>query len=134
MPKKRVLNCSLDAGQSGDSFLFNLIIAPVAITANFFASLPGAIRALLNGTIHSRVPATLLIAAGALIIGGADTLARLGSTEFFQLGKLIEITLLFLGFLVGSRYSVRSAFRSPIGSLAAQHEPVASAGTGADRH
>ncbi len=47
MPKKRVLNYSLDPGQSGDSFLFNLAIAPVAITVNFFASLPGAFRALI---------------------------------------------------------------------------------------
>jgi hypothetical protein len=100
MPKKRVLSYSLDAEQSGDSFLFNLFIAPVAITVNFMASLPGAVRALLAGRIHSRVPATILIAAGALVVGGADTLARFGSTDYFQLGKLVGIVLLLLGFLV----------------------------------
>lgn len=100
MPKKRVLNYSLDAEQSGDSFLFNLFIAPVAITVNFIASLPGAVRALLVGRIHSRVPATILIAAGALIVGGADTLARFGSTDYFQLGKLVGVILLLAGFLV----------------------------------
>ncbi|HUG48588.1 MAG TPA: hypothetical protein VMP67_09265 [Candidatus Limnocylindria bacterium] len=100
MPKKRVLAYSLNAEQSGDSFLFNLFIAPVAITVNFLASLPGALRALLAGRLHSRVPATILIAAGALVVGGADTLARLGSTDFFQLGKLVGVVLLLLGFLV----------------------------------
>jgi hypothetical protein len=135
MPKKRVLNYSLDAGQSGDSFIFNLIIAPVAITVNFFASLPGAIKALLNGTIHSRVPATLLIAAGALIIGGADTLARLGSTDFFQLGKLIGVTLLFAGFLVSIEVfnEIRIPFTHRV-LRGARHERVASAGTVADQH
>src|SRR5215211_2229471 len=82
MPKRRVLHYSLDAGQQGDSFLFNLVIAPVAITVNFIASLPGAIRALVTGQIHSRVPATLLIAVGAMVIASADTLARLGSTDY----------------------------------------------------
>jgi len=100
MPKKRVLRYSLDAEQSGDSFLFNLFIAPVAIIVNFIASLPAAVRALLAGRIHSRVPATLLIATGALVVGGADTLARFGSTDYFQLGKLVGVILLLAGFLV----------------------------------
>ena len=34
MPKKRVLDYSLDPNQKGDEFLFNLLIAPVAITVN----------------------------------------------------------------------------------------------------
>jgi hypothetical protein len=100
MPKKRVLDYSLDAGQSGDSFLFNLLIAPVAITVNFFASLPGAVSALLRGQIHSRVPATLLIAIGGIIASSTDALARFGSTELFQLGKFIGVLLIFAGFLV----------------------------------
>jgi hypothetical protein len=100
MPKRRVLYYSLDAGQSGDSFLFNLFIAPVALVVNFFASLPGALLALVERRIHSRVPATLLIAAGALIVSSADTLARLGSPEFSQLGRLAGVVLLFVGFLV----------------------------------
>lgn len=100
MPKRRVLHYSLDADQPGDSFLFNLFIAPVAITVNFLASLPGALRALLTGRIHSRVPATLLIALGALVISAADSLARLGSTELFQVGKLAGLLLIFFGFLV----------------------------------
>ena len=45
MPKRRVLGYSLDPGQKGDEFLFNLLIAPVAIVVNFFASLPVAVNA-----------------------------------------------------------------------------------------
>jgi hypothetical protein len=59
MPKKRFLPYSLDPGQKGDQFLFNLIIAVVAIPVNFVLSLPGAIVALFTGHIHSRVTATL---------------------------------------------------------------------------
>ena len=46
MPKRRVLAYSLDPNQPGDEFLFNLLIAPVAIAVNLVASLPGAVRAL----------------------------------------------------------------------------------------
>jgi hypothetical protein len=100
MPKRRVLNYSLEPGQSGDSFLFNLAIAPVAISVNFVASLPGALRGLLHGRLHSRVPATLLIAVGAFIPLVTDSLNRLGSTEFYQVGKFLGVVFLFAGFLV----------------------------------
>jgi hypothetical protein len=100
MPKKRFLDYSLDPGQSGDQFLFNLVIAVVAIPVNFALSLPGAVRALLTGRIHSRVPATMLIAIGGLAAGAGDLLSRLGSTDLFQAGKLLAVTLIFLGFLV----------------------------------
>jgi len=100
MPKKRVLDYSLDPGQPGDEFLFNLFIAPVAIAVNFAASLPAALAALLQGRIHTRVPATVLIALGALVASSTDTLNRFGSTELFQIGKFIGVILLFLGFLI----------------------------------
>lgn len=134
MPKRRVLNYSLDAGQSGDSFLFNLFIAPVAITVNFLASLPEAVFALFAGRIHSRVPATVLIALGALVIGGADTLARLGSTDFFQIGKLIGVALLFLGFLVSIEVfrEIRVPFTGRV-LRGGRRERVASA-TGSDHN
>ena len=77
MPKRRVLEYSLDPNQKGDEFLFNLLIAPVAITVNFVASLPGAFRALVTGKIHSRVPATILIAIGAFMASSGDTLLPL---------------------------------------------------------
>jgi hypothetical protein len=100
MPKKRVLPYSLDPNQPGDEFLFNLLIAPVAIAVNLVASLPGALGALLTGTIHSRVPATILIAIGAFIPTITDSLNRFGSTELFQLGKFLGVIFLFAGFLV----------------------------------
>lgn len=100
MPKRRVLAYSLDPAQAGDQFLFNLFIAPIAILVNFLASLPGALRALVAGRIHSRVPATILIALGAFIPALTDSLNRFGSTEYFQLGKLLGALLLLAGFLV----------------------------------
>lgn len=100
MPKRRVLPYSLDPGQTGDVFLFNLLIAPVAIAVNFVASLPGAARALAAGRIHSRVPSTILIAVGAFIPSVTDSLNRAGATELFQLGKFLGVVFLFLGFLV----------------------------------
>ena len=100
MPKRRVLAYSLDPDQPGDQFLFNLCIAPVAILVNLVASLPGAVRALLNGTIHSRVPATILIAIGAFIPTLTDSLNRFGATEWFQAGKFLGVVFLFAGFLV----------------------------------
>lgn len=100
MPKKRVLAYSLDPNQPGDEFLFNLLIAPVAIVVNLVASLPGAARALLSGRIHSRVPATILIAIGAFIPSLTDSLNRLGTTEYYQVGKFLGVLFLFAGFLV----------------------------------
>jgi hypothetical protein len=100
MPKRRVLDYSLDADQPGDQFLFNLLIAPVAITVNLVASLPGALGALASGRMNSRVPATILIAIGAFIPTMTDSLSRFGETELFQLGKFLGVVFLFAGFLV----------------------------------
>lgn len=100
MPKRRVLGYSLDPNQPGDQFLFNLLIAPVAISVNLVASLPAAARALLAGRLHSRVPATILIAVGAVVATLGDTLNRFGMTEWFQLGKFLGVLFLFVGFLV----------------------------------
>ncbi len=88
MPKKRVLDYSLDPNQPGDQFLFNLLIAPVAIVVNLVASLPGAARDLAAGRLHSRVPATILIAIGAFFPTITDSLNRAGSTELFQAGQV----------------------------------------------
>ncbi len=111
MPKRRVLEYTLDPSQKGDELLFNLLIAPVAIAVNFAASLPGTIRAVATGTIHSRVPATILIAIGAFTASSGDTLLRFGVTGFFQVGKLVAVVFLFLGFLVS--VEAFSEFRIP---------------------
>ena len=123
MPKRRVLAYSLDPGQPGDQFVFNLLIAPVAISVNFIASLPGAGRALITGKINSRVPATILIALGAFIPALTDSLNRFGSTEYFQLGKLLGALLLLAGFLVSTE--TFSEIRVPFTSIVlrgARHE------------
>ena len=100
MPKRRVLPYSLDPNQKGDHFLFNLLIALVALPVNFIASLPGALRDLVRGRLHSRVPATLLIAAGGFVASAGDSLNRFGVTGPFAVAKLIAVVLLLVGFLV----------------------------------
>jgi hypothetical protein len=100
MPKRRVLAYSLDPSAPGDQFLFNLLISPVAIVVNFFASLPGAIRALLAGRLHSRVLATILIAIGGFLASGGDTLERFGVSNYFQVAKLLALLFILAGFLV----------------------------------
>src|SRR3954447_19287394 len=102
MPKKRVLDYSLDAGQAGDQFLFNIFLAIVAIPVNFVASLPGAVKALVTGKIHSRVPTTLLIAIGGILVTGVDLSSRLGSTNFYSATKLLGLVLIFGGFLIST--------------------------------
>jgi hypothetical protein len=102
IPKRRVLGYSLDPNQPGDQFLFNLFIAPVAILVNLAASLPGAVRALFAGRLHSRVPATILIAIGGLLPAVTDSMARAGSTEAAQWGKFLGVVFLFAGFLVST--------------------------------
>ena len=54
----------------------------------------------LAGRLHSRVPATILIAIGAFFPTITDSLNRFGSTELFQLGKFLGVVFLFAGFLV----------------------------------
>jgi hypothetical protein len=100
MPKRRVLAYSLDPNQPGDQFLFNLLISPVAIFVNFVASIPGAARALVTGRLHSRVPATILIAIGGFMASGGDALNRFGITNYFQVGKFLAVVFLVAGFLV----------------------------------
>jgi hypothetical protein len=99
MPKRRVLPYSSDPDQRGDELLFNLAIAPVALTVNFVRSIPDAWRAWRAGTLNRRVPATALIALGAFVPSLTDTLNRAGSTEGYQVGKLIGALLLLTGFL-----------------------------------
>jgi hypothetical protein len=85
MPKKRAVGARLGI---------------VAIVVNFFVSLPGAISALVRGKLNSRVPATILIAIGALIPGVTSSLNRFGVTWSFFLGEFLGLVLIFVGFLV----------------------------------
>jgi hypothetical protein len=85
MPKKRVVDARYGV---------------IAIVVNFFASLPGALNALVHNRLNSRVPATLLIAVGALIPGTTSSLDRFGITWSFYLGEFLGVLLIFAGFLV----------------------------------
>ena len=99
MPKRRVLPYSSDPDQRGDELLFNLAIAPVALTVNFLRSVPDAWRSWRAGSLNRRVPATALIAIGAFVPSLTDSLNRAGSTEGYQVGKLVGALLLLAGFL-----------------------------------
>ena len=100
MPKHRLIRYSLRRGQPAGSFLRNVLVAPVAILVNLIASLPGAVAALLAGRIHSRVPATILIALGGLIPAITSGANRFGATSAFFVGELLGVVFLFAGFLV----------------------------------
>jgi hypothetical protein len=100
MPKRRALAYSLDPGQPFDQFLFNLAIGAVAVPVNFVASIPLAVRAFREGTLHSRVLATILIAVGAFAALLGDSLNRFGVTAPFALAKLISVVLILIGFVM----------------------------------
>jgi hypothetical protein len=100
MEKRRVIRYSLRAGQGAASYLGNLLLAPLAITVNFVASLPAAVVALVHGRLSSRVPATILIAIGATIPAFTSGANRFGATSAFFVGELLGILFLFAGFLV----------------------------------
>ena len=74
-------------------------MAEVAVTIRKHAL---ATKALLRGELNSRVPSTLLIAIGAFIPTVTDSLNKLGSTELYELGKLLGVCFLFAGFLVST--------------------------------
>jgi hypothetical protein len=100
MPKRRIIRYSLDRDQPPARFAANLLIAPVGIAVNFIASAPGAATALVRGDLHSRVPATILIAFGGLIPAITSGANRFGATSGFFVGELLGVIFLFAGFLV----------------------------------
>ena len=133
MPKRRVLGYSLDPSAAGDQFLFNLVISPFAIVVNFIASLPGAVRALFAGRLHSRVPATILIAIGGFLASGGDTLNRFGVTSVFEIAKFLAVLALLAGFLVSidAFREIRVPFTSVVLRRARDERGVTAAGRAA---
>ena len=85
MPKKRAMAAGMPL---------------IPIVVNFVASLPTAFTALVAGRLNSRVPATILIAAGAFIPGVTSSLNRFGITWSTFLGEFLGVVLIFAGFLV----------------------------------
>lgn len=100
MPKRRVIRYDLTRTRGSRLFAVNLAIAPLAITVNLLASIPGAVVALVRGRLHSRVPATILLAIGGFIPSITSGLNRFGVTGSFFLGELLGVVFLFAGFLV----------------------------------
>ena len=144
MPKKRVIRYDLNRSQGIGRFVLNLAIAPIAITVNLVASIPGATHALLTGKLPSRVPATILLAIGAFVPSVTSGLNRFGVTGAFFLGELLGVVFLFAGFLVsvevfrefrirsrtvccapGARPRSRSVQRAGCGQTAGRPQPGA---------
>jgi len=85
----------------------------VRLTTPFF-NIYGLLT-LVGGAIYSaylfwrkrvmpnRVVANVLIAAGALAIGSASTLTRLGYGQFLYLGELISAVTMFIGFRMAAK-------------------------------
>jgi hypothetical protein len=85
----------------------------VRLTTPFF-NIYGLLT-LVGGAIYSaylfwrkhvmpnRVIANVLIAAGALAIGSASTLTRLGYGEYLYLGELISAIMMFAGFRMAAK-------------------------------
>ncbi len=99
MPKQRVVRYSL-RDKPLPALIGNLLLVPIAIVVNFLASLPGALSALVAGRLSSRVPATILIAIGAIIPAITSGANRFGSTSAFFVGEFLGILFIFMGFLV----------------------------------
>ncbi len=122
MPKRRVIRYDLTRSQGAGPFLRNLVIAPVAIVVNLVASIPETVADLFAGRLHSRVPATILLAIGGFVPSLTSGLSRFGVTQTFFLGELLGAAFLFAGFLVS--IEVFREFRIPFTRrvLRARHE------------
>jgi len=100
------------------------VYGAVAVCVNFLASLPLAFAALQRGELHSRVPATILIAVGGFIPGVTSGLNRFGITWAFFLGELLGVLLIFLGFLVSTEVFASGVRIGPL--VLAQRRTVSS--------
>lgn len=64
--------------------------------------------------LPNRVIGNVLIAAGALLIGSASTLTRLGYGQFLYLGELLSAILMFAGFRYAARPQPEEAPQSTV--------------------
>jgi len=94
MPKRKVLRAKVRIPVVAQLY------GATAVAVNMVASLPVAAPELVRGKLNSRVPATILIAAGAFIPGVTSGLNRFGVTWSFFLGEFLGVLLIFAGFLV----------------------------------
>jgi len=101
--------------------LFSVLAILMAVLINIVGSLiliGGAVwsaySAWRRGGAPSRVLANVLIAAGALIVGGASTLTRVFHVyEVFYVGQAIGVLVMFFGFLVAQRAPRRAPNLNP---------------------
>jgi hypothetical protein len=100
MPKVRIVRYTLSRERGLARYAASLAVAAVAIPVNFAASLPGALVQLVQGRLNTRVPATMLIAVGALIPAYTSGLSRFGDTAPFFVGEFLGVLFLFAGYLV----------------------------------
>ncbi|HEV2237739.1 MAG TPA: hypothetical protein VGR57_13845 [Ktedonobacterales bacterium] len=94
MPKRKVLRARVRIP------VLAQLYGALAVVVNLVASLPLAVMALARGKLHSRVPATLLIALGGFVPSFTSGLTRYGITWAFFLGEFLGVALIFSGFLV----------------------------------
>lgn len=102
---------------------------PVRLATPFF-NIYGLLT-LVGGAIYSaflfwrkrvlpnRVIGNVLIAAGALSIGFASTLTRLGNGQFLYLGEVISAALMFAGFLTAGKPQPQEQVTRPKAALTA---------------
>ncbi len=103
--------------------------APVRLTTipfNIYGTITLVGGALWSGylfwrkrVLPNRVLGNVLIAAGALAIASASSLARLGNGEFLALGQLLFAILIYVGFVLASRPTAEMV-TSPGGARPAQ--------------
>jgi hypothetical protein len=117
MPKTRVLRLT------GTTPILGPIGRGVAVVVNFVASIPAAIRAGRRGELHSRVPATLLIAVGGISPSFTSGLTRFGITWGHYLGELIGVALILAGFVIS--LEVFSDLRVPFTRIVLVRRPPA---------
>ena len=117
MPKTRVLRVTSTIPVLG------AIGRAVAVVVNFVASIPGAIRAGQRGELHSRVPATLLIALGGIFPSFTSGMTRFGITWGHYLGELIGVALILAGFVIS--LEVFSDLRVPFTRIILVRRPPA---------
>lgn len=63
--------------------------------------------------LPNRVVANVLIAAGALLIGGASVLTRLGYGQYLYLAELLSSILMFWGFIIASKPQPNEVLPAP---------------------
>jgi hypothetical protein len=104
--------------------LFNVLAILTAALINIVGSvilIGGALWSAYGtwrkGGAQSRLVANILIAAGALIVGGASTLTRLFHVyDLFYVGQAIGVLVMFGGFLAAQRAPSRAPQLKPVSS------------------